>query len=210
MYTLCWSPKGGSGTTVTTVALGIAHDEPVTIIDLDGDIPAVLGVNDDGPGIYDWLEATRRPDLAELATDITDELRLIRCGQTKSVSPIAWADLADELARSNRYVVDSGTRAHMNDIANPLLLQSARTLTVLRPCYLALRRARIAGAAESDGIVLVQEPSRAIRAHDVATCLGVPIAAVVHIDVAVARAVDAGLLAHRLPRSLQTLEALAI
>ena len=76
-----------------------------------------------------------------------------------------------------------------------------RSLLVLRPCYLALRRA-VACAVRPSGVVLVAEAGRAITADDVADSLGVPVVAEVVVTDAVARAVDAGLLASRLPRSL--------
>ena len=52
-------------------------------------------------------------------------------------------------------------------------------------------------------VVVIDEPGRALSAHDVSEVLGVPVAATVPIDAAVARAVDAGLLTTRLPRSLE-------
>ena len=52
------------------------------------------------------------------------------------------------------------------------------------------------------GVVLVTEAGRALQARDVAGVLGVPVVAEVAVEAAVARAVDAGLLAARLPRSL--------
>ena len=42
MLTGLWTPKGGSGTTVTACALARLHD-PALIIDTAGDVPAVLG-----------------------------------------------------------------------------------------------------------------------------------------------------------------------
>ena len=52
------------------------------------------------------------------------------------------------------------------------------------------------------GVVLVAEAGRAITAPDVEDALGVPVVAEVLVTDAIARAVDAGLLASRLPRSL--------
>jgi hypothetical protein len=51
--------------------------------------------------------------------------------------------------------------------------------------------------------VVVCGDGRAIGSDDVAAALGVPVLAVVGTDPAVARAVDAGTLGHRLPRSLR-------
>jgi hypothetical protein len=50
------------------------------------------------------------------------------------------------------------------------------------------------------GVVLVDEPGRSLGQRDIEHALGVPVEAVVSLDPAVARAVDAGLLASRVPR----------
>ena len=63
------------------------------------------------------------------------------------------------------------------------------------------------------GVVLVAEPGRSLTASDVSRAIGAPVVAEVAVDPAIARAVDAGLLAARLPKSmvksLQTLQAAA-
>jgi hypothetical protein len=51
--------------------------------------------------------------------------------------------------------------------------------------------------------VLLAEPGRALDATDVESVIGAPVVAQVSVDPAVARAVDAGLLASRLPRGLE-------
>jgi hypothetical protein len=56
--------------------------------------------------------------------------------------------------------------------------------------------------ARPTGIVLVTEPGRALGARDVERAIGAPVVAEVPYDPAVARAVDAGLLATRLPGSI--------
>jgi hypothetical protein len=78
---------------------------------------------------------------------------------------------------------------------------AGRSLLVLRPCFLAVHRAKRAPVRPS-GVVLVSEPGRALRAGDVEDCLGVSVVARVRVSDHVARAVDAGLLSARLPRSL--------
>ena len=43
MYTLCWSVKGGSGTTVVSSALAVVSaraNENAVLVDLRGDVPA--------------------------------------------------------------------------------------------------------------------------------------------------------------------------
>ena len=76
------------------------------------------------------------------------------------------------------------------------------SLLVLRPCYLALRRA-LAAPVRPSGVVLVSESGRALGRRDVEDVLGVPVRAEVAIEEAVARAVDAGLLGRRVPRPLE-------
>ena len=72
---------------------------------------------------------------------------------------------------------------------------------MIRPCYLALRRATQLPGRVS-GIVLVDEPGRALGRRDVESVIGVPVVAEIPLDPAVARAVDAGLLSCRLPATL--------
>ena len=78
---------------------------------------------------------------------------------------------------------------------------SGAALLVTRACYLALRRA-VATPWRPDGVVLVAEPGRALHGPDIERAVGVPVVATISHDPAVARAVDAGLLAARLPRML--------
>jgi hypothetical protein len=76
-------------------------------------------------------------------------------------------------------------------------------LMVLRPCYLALRRAvadpRLASSA---GAILVEEPGRALDADDVSAVVGVPVVGRFPVRAEIARAVDAGVLRDRLPAAL--------
>ena len=57
-------------------------------------------------------------------------------------------------------------------------------------------------ASSPIGVVLVGEVGRALGRADVEAVLGVPVRAEVMVDPAVARAVDAGVLASRLPKPL--------
>ncbi|HEX9993018.1 MAG TPA: hypothetical protein VGB14_08840 [Acidimicrobiales bacterium] len=112
--------------------------------------------------------------------------------------------LAGVLAADPRPVVaDCGT-VGPDDPGDPGLTLAASasvSLLVLRPCFLALRRAAAAPVRPS-GVVVVDEPGRSLGRQDVEDVLGVPVRAEVRWDPAVARAVDAGLLAARLPRAL--------
>ncbi|MDO8364331.1 MAG: hypothetical protein Q7V88_15675 [Actinomycetota bacterium] len=213
--------KGGSGTTVVSAALALvlSRRRPTLLVDLAGDAPAALGLPEPaGPGVADWLASPTADAAAlhRLAVPATDTLALLPRG---SQAPGGrWADLAVALAGATTasalegtaagpagdagtgagaVVVDAGTGA-----PPPALLAAAtHQLLVTRPCYLALRRAAASGLQPS-GIVLLTEPGRALTAHDVERALGAPVVAELAYDPTVARAVDAGLLAARLPRSL--------
>ena len=198
---VCWAAKGGSGTTVVAcaLALGWPPSQPVTLVDLAGDCAIALGLDEPaGPGVVDWLASptARPPDLARLAVTIRDEVRLIPRGL--AVTPEdQWPRLATALGGSGNAVVDAGTGCP------PQALHDAaqQSLLVTRPCFMAIRRAQQLSIRPT-GIVLVDEPGRALTASDVEHALGVPVVAEVRLDPAVARAVDAGLLIARLPRSL--------
>jgi hypothetical protein len=56
MVTLCWAAKGGSGTTVVAATLALHASVPTLLVDLDGELPTVLGLPEsDRPGVGDWL-----------------------------------------------------------------------------------------------------------------------------------------------------------
>jgi Mrp family chromosome partitioning ATPase len=213
MVTLCWAAKGGSGTTVVASALAIADGSPTLLVDLDGEIPSVLGLPDsDRPGLAEWL-ASDAPagHLDDLLVDVDDHVTLLpwRSNALSHASPTAVPGFAaaDEARRrcfidwltsrpvpSERIIIDAGTGEPSPDLAE----MAERRLLVTRPCYLALRRAMRTEASPT-GIALVGEPGRSLTKRDVEYSLGVPVVASVSLDPAVARAVDAGLLTVRLP-----------
>jgi hypothetical protein len=82
-----------------------------------------------------------------------------------------------------------------------LACAATHSLLVVRPCYLALRRA-VAMPFRPSGVVVVDEVGRCLTPHDVETVLEVPVVATVPHDVAVGRCVDAGFLGSRLPAGL--------
>jgi hypothetical protein len=97
--------------------------------------------------------------------------------------------------------VDLGTAS--GPAAGAVLEVADVGLMVVRGCYLTLRRAVAApGLAATHGIVLVDEPGRSLGAREVADVLGRPVLARVPVRSAVARAVDAGVVAARLPEPL--------
>ncbi len=198
---LCWAAKGGSGTTVVAcaLALGCGHGEPTTLVDLSGDSPTALGLAEPtGPGVTEWLVSPTAGsgDLRRLSIKVRDGVELIPRG--KAIAPVdQWSRLAATLAPPAIFIVDAGTGSP------PIQLHEAaeHSLLVTRPCFIALRRAQQLDIRPT-GIVLVDEPGRALTSADIEHALGAPVVADVRLDPAVARAVDAGLLAARLPRSL--------
>ena len=225
MLIACWSPKGGSGTTVVSAALALvvaASEGPTLLADLAGDVPAVLGLPDPpGPGLTHWLGAGDDvPDdaLARLEVEVAPGLRLLPSGLPPGghddpapgrAAPEDGAGrradraqaLAAALAAERRPVVADCGRA-ASGAALAVAAGASLSLLVLRPCYLALRRA-LAAPISASGVVLVTEEGRSLSRRDVEQVLGVPVRAEVAHEPAVARAVDAGLLAARVPRGLE-------
>jgi hypothetical protein len=207
--TVCWSAKGGSGTTVVSAALALGSRAPSLLVDLDGELPAALGVPEPtGQGLSDWFASDAVDDaVLDLAVEIAAGTRLVPRGPAPiSADAERWPALAAFLSGSALdVVVDAGRGTP----PQALLGGATRGLLVTRPCYLALARA--CRLPPPDGVVLVEEPGRSLTAADVARAIGAPVVARVTVDPAVARAVDAGLLAARLPgsilKSLQPLRA---
>jgi MinD superfamily P-loop ATPase len=204
---VCWSAKGGSGATVVAagIALAASARAPVTLVDLGGDLPAALGADDPpGPGIVEWLGSAEADGAALRRCEVTvaaGVTLLARGGARRpddvTVPEHAWRRLVTALARHAVVVVDAGTGPP------PVALAEAADQRVLvtRACFLSLRRAA-GGTAAPTAVVLVDEPGRVLRVGDVQRAIGAPVAARVPWDPAIARAVDAGLLAGRPPRSL--------
>lgn len=198
--------KGGSGATVVTAALAVlsAHaGGDVLLADLAGDLPAALGVAEPaGPGLADWLAAG--PDvpgdaLRQLEVEVTAHVALLPwCGE----HPLAASDgdrLAAALAARPSVVADCGTAPV--GAAHAVAAAADRSVLVIRPCYLAVRRA-VASALRPTEVVVVTEDGRALSPGDIEGVLGAPVTTVIPWDGAIARAVDAGLLGRRLPRVL--------
>ncbi len=229
MFVACWSSKGGSGTTVVAsgLALLLARSGPTLLADLAGDVPAVLGLPAaSGPGIAQWLaaEADVGPQrLAKLEVPVADNLSLLTRGSASAFEVAAagvprvdagrTATLAESLRqeagqRSAADAADPGRQVVVDcgllDRPEMIAVASAADvgLLVLRPCFVALSRA-LQLPIRPTGVILVREPERALTQRDVEDVLGVPVRARLDIDPSVSRAVDAGILARRMPRALE-------
>ena len=222
MLTTVWSVKGGVGVSVVSAALAVVRARATgsaLLVDLAGDQPALLGLPEpSGPGVWDWLEsdAGTARTLERLVVAVAPDLDLLPAGRGWDVPPARRAALVDALAGAGRsVVVDAGMLRPSAGEAGPVadggpcrvalgraLAEAGRSLLVTRPCYLALRRAA-REEVRADAVVLVVDPGRALDRRDVAQVLGLPVAAVLEVDPAVARSVDAGTLVTRLPRSVE-------
>ena len=200
---VCWSVKGGSGTTVvaSTLALMRAAESQrgALLVDLAGDVPAVLGLAEpSGPGISDWFahcDLGSRMTLQSIAIQATANLQIIARGSKQLDLDENFIDLCAALKTFDLpIIVDAGCGLPSPD----LLAHASSSLLVTRPCYLSLRRAAQLSVSPT-GIVLINEAGRALGKHDVEAVIGAPVIAEIIFDAAIARAVDAGLLASRIP-----------
>lgn len=222
MHITCWSVKGGAGVSVVAAALAtlmIDRHGSVVLLDLGGDLPAVLGLPEpDRPGVLDWCASEAPPEaLDRLLIEVLPGLELLARGDGP---PTVDRGRAEELvahlgARAPMTVVDAGVPlagGPPDVIGDPepptprLLGEHLRprgsSVFVTRACYLALRRAARVGI-DADGLVVVAEPGRSLDPHDVESVIGIPLLGVVEADPAVARAIDAGTLTRRVPASLR-------
>ena len=193
MIVVCRSVKGGSGTTVTSAALGLLlatrYRGGGFVVDLNGDLPAALGL----------VEPS-----TDLPCDVNASLQLLPRSGSPNAMPhvVDWAALANEISELNApVVVDAGTL----NIGRELLDIATVSFLIIRPCYLALRRASQVMYRDNfhaDGVIVVKEGGRALTPKDVSAVLRLPVRATVDVEPAVARAVDAGLLSSRIPGSL--------
>lgn len=210
MVVCCWSAKGGAGTTVvaTSLASVLARRSSVgaLLVDLAGDVPAVVGLCDDPsrPGVSDWLR--EGPEVP------ADGLARLEVGLGRGVSMVPRgggplpveraAELAAMLAVDPRPVVVDAGVVSVGHASAVVAASAVQSLLVTRACFLSLRRA-MAAPVRASGVVLVLEEGRSLTASDVEAALGVPVRAAVTVTVQVARAVDAGVLLARVPRSLE-------
>ena len=213
MITLCYAAKGGSGTTVVACTCAIDSAGPVLLIDLDGDIPAMLGLAEpERPGVVDWLRSgAPSAHLDDLLVEVTPNCSLLPTSNTalastgaldRDVGSERWDGFVDWLTEwstdsGGAVVIDAGTRR----LPRSFVEQCPQRWLVTRACYLAIRRAGRLGVTPT-GVVLVDEPGHALRPRDIETSIRAPIVATVDWDVRVNRSIDTGLLlGGRLPRS---------
>lgn len=215
---VCWSVKGGSGTSTVAalVALAISSSrssDRTFLLDLDGDQQPILGLSvNPTTGVRQWLLAgSEVPSsaLGGLLIKVTEGLHLLPAGSslTEQIDASQAKRLALALA-SRVVVVDAGVAHRDDDFTASLVSSAATSLLVIRPCYLAVRRAAALGVKAS-GIVLVEEPARVLDARDIEDVLETPVVATLRWDEGLARAIDAGRMVGRSFRSTRALDELA-
>ena len=207
-----WSPKGGSGTSVLAAACAVvaARAGDVRLADLDGDQPAIFGLGADPlQGLNDWLAMgdDAPPDaLDRLGLSVAPSVGLVPRGAERTMAPIsearAGAALVQALrARSRVSIVDAGRAA--TPAARAVVELADAAVVVVRGCYLGLRRSvHSPMASRAVGIAFVDEPGRSLGSGEVADVLDRPVLTRVPVRASIARAVDAGVLASRLPDGL--------
>jgi MinD-like ATPase involved in chromosome partitioning or flagellar assembly len=210
MLLVLWSSKGGSGTSTLAAAcaLVLARQGGARLADLEGDQAALFGMGDDPPtGLADWLAAGPEAPteaLERLAVEAAPGVALIpRGAPPRTLGPVATAEAGAALAVALRdgpvtTIVDAGNATA--PAARALLETADVSVLVVRCCYLALRRAvRTPALARVAGVALMTEPARSLGRKEVADVLDRPILVEVPVRPGIARAVDAGVLAQRMP-----------
>lgn len=193
MRTVFYTVKGGQGcsTAAVAAALTLSRTQPVDLVGSGVDHRMILGM----PTRYHADEDGRnKPESSAAGWDVT-----------------LWdGDGPEQADPDRRQVIDAGNLTGRSFPESPTLCVEERIL-VIRNDYMAIAHA-MSAPTQPTGVLLIEEPGRALTRTDVASVLGtsVPLFAV-PLDTTVARAVDAGLFSHRLARPLtRALEALTI
>ena len=222
MLVALWSAKGGSGTSVFTAACALvlardAHDADhacgVRVADLAGDLPAIFGLGADPARRARSTGSPPGPRLPPTRStgscvEVAPGIALLPRGRSGSPggcprSARAGAALAVALreARPRR----SSTAARRRDPASRAVVEVAdvvrRRAARLLP-RAPTRGARLRRSRRPPRRVLLEEPGRSLSANDVSEVLDLPVLARVPVKPPIARAVDAGVLATRLPEPL--------
>ena len=214
MLLALWSPKGGAGTSVLAAACALVlarKAEGARLADLGGDQPAIFAlVSEPETGLADWLVAGPEAPvdaLDRLSVTAAPGVALLPRGSADPASrPLPPATAGAALAVALRdgpvpTIVDAGGAS--TPAARALVEVSDASVVVLRGCYLGLRRAvRTPLLGRAAGAVVLEEQARSLGAAEIADVLDLAVLARVPVRASIARAVDAGVLAARLPDAL--------
>jgi MinD-like ATPase involved in chromosome partitioning or flagellar assembly len=226
MMQVCWSIKGGSGTTVVASSLalvttqsrristseresGAVRDNDVLLVDLGGDCGRALGMRDIPlQGVVDWLHSPQSVDssaLDRLRVSAPNGLSLLASGNGElfDVEPQRWRELISYVRRQHQTVIDLGMNCPL-EVRQMFLAAADQSLLVVRNCYLALQNPSIVDASQriENDVIFVREDGRAHSKKDVEVATQSRVIAEIRVDPLIARSVDAGLLYSNLPRAL--------
>jgi hypothetical protein len=206
MLTVCWAVKGGSGTSTVTALLALSARRPTTLVDLDGDLPLILGVPPSSrPGIAEWAASETPADhLDDLVIEVAPDLRLLPAAAMSAAVPCPITDdrravlldwCASSAAAGVDVIVDAGTgmlHDRLHDTAD-------RAVLVTRNCYIALQRASTIRRRPTT-VVLIREAATGLGRADVESAVGAAVGAELAVEPGIARTVNAGLLIARARR----------
>ena len=204
MFIIFTSPKSGNGVTVTAASyalLSAIRGTRTVLIDLCGDQPAALGMQEPTvPGINDWLSESSFDDgtqLMAMGRECMSGLLVIHRGSRFISGEPRWSAFAEAITSlPYTVIVDAG----VGHLPEPLTRIASKIITVTKPCYLSLRRATQLPTPSS--VFVIKEDGRALTVKDVGHVLNAPIEAEIPYEPAIGRAVDAGLLPSRVEQLL--------
>jgi len=173
-----WSPKGGQG--VSTVAVGLAaafqkHGSVQLVASDPGDLLSICGMYR-GSSVHDTWEVD---------------------GSNLTISKVVFGDKYDYR------IYDQGT--------DPDHHEDGLNLLVTKACYLSLSHFVAARSRMDfprlDGVILIEEAGRTLREEDLAAITELPMVGKIPVEYAIGimRAVDSGLLLHRVPQAFKRL-----
>ena len=225
-----WSTKGGSGVTATAamLALGAGDAAPdggrTVLVDACGDAIGALGaqVPRESPGLADCC-GSDEPVSAKLAQrlprQVTNSMSLLHYGDgvitdgdRAAATALAAAANADTLIMDLGCLSRPGPARPRDDEPHPPEPELAarrrmadgvdHSILVTRACYLSLRRVAMCPVRPT-GVILIEEPGRALTSASVENAVGAPVVAIIPHDPAVARSIDAGLTSLGVPSEIR-------
>ena len=217
-----FSPKGGSGVSVTSGVLAKALSIYQTTLLIEcgsGDLEAMLALEVDANyGFFDWLvsENARIETLLKISTKFSSNLALVPWDSSQQVQGNEIYD-REQRFQSNTFdcnsVVDSlsSFEGHCvvdcskgeTELQKKIIEGSDVVMLVLRQCYLGLFRATQHELISNvDAVLVVKEPGRTISCEQITRTLNCSILLEVDARRDFARAIDAGVLWSRTPEKL--------
>ncbi|NLA34565.1 MAG: hypothetical protein GX868_02630 [Actinobacteria bacterium] len=207
-----WSAKAGAGCTTVSLALAgrvTKRFGACLLVDLGGDVPAAIGMDEPIAGVTDWLASAHgdAPALHRLERPAGPSgLDVVALGDSMSWACPRDLELVECLRDDARPVVVDvgdrfGSRSDSLTRLRNLVASEPQSVLVVRACYLEFRRI-LRHELQPDVVVFVRENGRSLDRLDVKRLLGAPVIVEIDHDPAVGRAVDDGTMLRRTPKLL--------